>query len=152
MWLKWKLSSFRDSANLDASKVHGLRRTYHWLGNRFWHTDGTLRWRGLVESPFSLESVLLSVQDRCTVCAKHTNCLEIILDTPDGTPRWWGSSETLVRLQLVPMLTQDRCTVCVKHTIGLEIILDAPDETPRWRRSCVISLFPFGDNVSVCAR
>ena len=27
------------------------------------------------------------VQDRCTVGAKHTMGLEIILDTPDGTPR-----------------------------------------------------------------
>ena len=34
-----------------------------------------------------LEIVLLSVQDRCTVCAKCTIGLEIILDTPDGTSR-----------------------------------------------------------------
>ena len=39
-----------------------------------------------------LEMVLLSVQDRCTVCAKHTIDLEIVLDAPDGTPRWRGSS------------------------------------------------------------
>jgi hypothetical protein len=31
--------------------------------------------------------VLVSVQDRCTVCAKHTIGLGIILDAPDGTPR-----------------------------------------------------------------
>ena len=49
---------------------------------------------------FSLEIVLVSVQvlvrseivvilmqDRCTVCVKHTIGLEIILDGPDGTPR-----------------------------------------------------------------
>jgi hypothetical protein len=34
-----------------------------------------------------LETVLVSVQDRCTVCAKRTLGLEIILDAPDGTPR-----------------------------------------------------------------
>ena len=34
-----------------------------------------------------LEIVLVSVQERCTVCAKHTIGSEIILDTPDGTPR-----------------------------------------------------------------
>jgi hypothetical protein len=34
-----------------------------------------------------LETVLVSVQDRCTVCAKHTIGLEIILDEADGTPR-----------------------------------------------------------------
>ena len=34
-----------------------------------------------------LEIVLVSVQDRCTVCAKHTIGLEIVLDAPDGTPR-----------------------------------------------------------------
>jgi hypothetical protein len=34
-----------------------------------------------------LEIVLVSVQDRCTVCAKHTLGLEIVLDAPDDTPR-----------------------------------------------------------------
>jgi hypothetical protein len=34
-----------------------------------------------------LETVLVLVQDRYTVCAKHTIGLEIILDAPDGTPR-----------------------------------------------------------------
>jgi hypothetical protein len=29
---------FRDSANFDAKKVHGLRRTYHRLKNHFGHT------------------------------------------------------------------------------------------------------------------
>jgi hypothetical protein len=32
-----------------------------------------------------LETVLVSVQDRCTVCAKRTIGSEIILDTHDGT-------------------------------------------------------------------
>ena len=40
-----------------------------------------------------LEVVLVSVQDRCTVCAKHTTAQKIILDAPDGTPRRRGSSE-----------------------------------------------------------
>jgi hypothetical protein len=34
-----------------------------------------------------LEIVLVSVYDRCTVCAKRTRGSEIILDTPDSTPR-----------------------------------------------------------------
>jgi hypothetical protein len=34
-----------------------------------------------------LKIVLLSVQDRYMVCAKHTVGLEIILGAPDGTPR-----------------------------------------------------------------
>jgi hypothetical protein len=34
-----------------------------------------------------LETVLVSVQDRCMVCAKHTIGLEIILEEADGTPR-----------------------------------------------------------------
>ena len=33
---------------------------------------------------FSLEIVFLSLQDRCTVCAKRTIGLEIVLDAPDG--------------------------------------------------------------------
>jgi hypothetical protein len=34
-----------------------------------------------------LEIVLVSVQDRYTVCAKHTIGSEIILDAPNDTPR-----------------------------------------------------------------
>jgi hypothetical protein len=34
-----------------------------------------------------LEIVLVSVQDRCTVCAEQTVSLEIFLDAPDGTHR-----------------------------------------------------------------
>jgi hypothetical protein len=34
-----------------------------------------------------LEIVLVSVQDRCTVCAKHIVGSEIVLDAPDDTPR-----------------------------------------------------------------
>jgi hypothetical protein len=34
-----------------------------------------------------LETVLASVQDRCTVYAKHTIWPEIFLDVPDATPR-----------------------------------------------------------------
>ena len=40
-----------------------------------------------------LEIVLVSVQDRCTICAKHTVDSEIILDAPDGTPRDVGLVE-----------------------------------------------------------
>jgi len=34
-----------------------------------------------------LETVLVSVQDRCMVCARCTIGLQIVLDAPDGTPR-----------------------------------------------------------------
>jgi hypothetical protein len=40
----------------------------------------------------SLETVLVSVQDRCTICAKHTIGSGIILDAPDSTRRCRGSS------------------------------------------------------------
>jgi hypothetical protein len=33
-----RFGPFRDSASLDARKVHGLRRMYHRLRNRFGHT------------------------------------------------------------------------------------------------------------------
>jgi hypothetical protein len=32
-----------------------------------------------------LEIVLVSVQDRCMVCAEHTSGMKIILDIADGT-------------------------------------------------------------------
>ena len=75
-----RLDPFEDSANLDARLEHGLRRTY-------------TRWNSLVMwviwnlSSFRLETVLVSVQDRCMVHARHTTGLEIILDAPDGTTR-----------------------------------------------------------------
>jgi hypothetical protein len=34
-----------------------------------------------------LEIVLVLVQDRCMVCAKHTIVLEIVLDALIGSPR-----------------------------------------------------------------
>ena len=42
---------------------------------------------GLVESrSVHLEMVLVLMSDMCTVCAKRTIGLDIILDAPDGTP------------------------------------------------------------------
>ena len=47
-----------------------------------------LRDVGHVESRFDpFGDCVMSVQDRCMVCAKHTKGLEIILDAPNGTPR-----------------------------------------------------------------
>ena len=47
---------------------------------------------GHVESRLvCLEMVLVLVQDRCTVCAKHTIGSDIILDASDGTTRSRGS-------------------------------------------------------------
>jgi hypothetical protein len=34
-----------------------------------------------------LDTVLVSVEDRCMVCAKHSKGSKIVLDAPDGTPR-----------------------------------------------------------------
>ena len=42
---------------------------------------------------FSLEIVLVSMQDRCTVCAKCTIGSEIVLDAPDGTTRYEAQVE-----------------------------------------------------------
>jgi hypothetical protein len=80
---------FGDSANLDARYVHNLRRTYHRLINHFgrtrWISKVTLVMWNLVS--IYLETMVLSVQDRCKVCAKHTIGTKIILDAPDGMPR-----------------------------------------------------------------
>jgi hypothetical protein len=43
--------------------------------------------------PVHLETVLLSVEDRCTVCAKRTLGSKIVLETPDATPRWEAQVE-----------------------------------------------------------
>ena len=43
---------------------------------------------GYVESrSVRLEMVFVLVQESCTVCAKPTIGLDILLDSPDGTPR-----------------------------------------------------------------
>jgi hypothetical protein len=80
-----------------------------------------------------LETVLVSVQDRCTVCTKYTIASEIVLVTPDGTPKVTRLKWKLVsvRLDTVLILIQDSCTVCTECTVSSEIILDAPDGTPR---------------------
>ena len=41
-----------------------------------------VKWRHVL---VSLENVLVSTQDRCTVCVKRTIGVEIVLDAPDGT-------------------------------------------------------------------
>jgi hypothetical protein len=75
----------------------------------------------------------VSVQDNCTVCAKHT----ISLENYFGRTQWYSYVTMLkwklvtVRLEMVLNLILDRCTVCAKHTIGLKIILDTPNGTPR---------------------
>jgi hypothetical protein len=43
-----------------------------------------LKWKLIL---VHLEIVLILTQDMCTVCAKRTIGLEIVLDTPDGTTR-----------------------------------------------------------------
>ena len=66
-----------------------MQQTYHRLRNRLgrsrWYSK-VMRLKWKLDSVY-LEIVLILTQDRCTVCAKHTKGLKIILDTPDGTPR-----------------------------------------------------------------
>jgi hypothetical protein len=66
-----------------------LHQTYHRLRNCFGCTGWyswvmKLKWK-LV--PVRLETVLVSVQDSCTICAKCSMASEVILDAVDGTPR-----------------------------------------------------------------
>ena len=79
-----------------------------------------------------LEIVLVSAQDRCTVCAERAIGSKIVFHAPDETPRCRGlsGSSFLVCLEIVLMSVQDRCSVCTERTIGSEIILDPPDRTP----------------------
>ena len=81
---------------------------------------------------FCLETVLVSVQDKCMVCATCTIAQK----------SFWTHSMVLlgdelkwkidsVCLEIVLNFTQDSCMVCAERTIGSEIVLDAPDATPR---------------------
>jgi hypothetical protein len=69
--------------------MHGLRQTYHRLRNHFGHTQWKFKVTWVIWNLISarLETVLVLVQDRCTVCAKRTTGSEIILDAPNGTLR-----------------------------------------------------------------
>ena len=83
-----RFSPFGHSANVYARSVHSLRRAYHRLRNHFrrtrWNSSVTWVMWDLVF--ISLEIVLASVQDRCSVCVKRTIGTEIVLDAPDATP------------------------------------------------------------------
>ena len=87
--LEARFGPFGVSANLHARSGHGLRRTYHRLRNHF----GRTRWNSYVMwvmwylSSLLLETALVSVHDRCTVCAKRAIGFEIVLHAPDGNPR-----------------------------------------------------------------
>jgi hypothetical protein len=79
---------FGGSTNLDPRQVNGLPKTYHRLRNVF----GRTRWNSEVTWVMSnlilvcLDTVLVSVQDRCMVYAKHTIGSGFVLDALDGTP------------------------------------------------------------------
>ena len=78
-----------------------------------------------------LAIVLVSVQDRCTVCAKRTIGLDSVINAPMVLLGDKGQVEAhSVRVEIVLILKQDRCAVCAERTIGPEIILEAPDGTP----------------------
>jgi hypothetical protein len=70
---------FGDNVSVGAIQVHCLRRTYHWL-----ILDEWVMWNLI---SVRLETMLVSVQYRCIVCAEHTIGSEIVLDAPDDTPR-----------------------------------------------------------------
>ena len=86
------LSLFGDSVNLDERQVHGLRQMHYRLRNHFgcirWYSDVT--WFKWILVFVHLETVLVSTQDRSTVCTERTIGSEISLDAPDGTPRIRG--------------------------------------------------------------
>jgi hypothetical protein len=67
------LSPFEDSGNLDARKVRCLGQIYHRLKYRVrTHPMEVLgEWVMWNLVSVRLETVLVSVQDRCTVCAKR---------------------------------------------------------------------------------
>ena len=71
-----------------------------------------------------LEMVLVLVQDRCMVCAKHT----IDFKNHFGRTQQYHKVTSLkwkllsVSLEIVLILMQDPCTVCAERTIGSEIV------------------------------
>jgi hypothetical protein len=66
-----------------------MSRMYYRLRNCFRHTrwSSSVMWVKSNLILVRLETVLVSVQDRCTVCAKQTIGSGIVLDALDGTLR-----------------------------------------------------------------
>ena len=101
-----------------------------------------------------MEIVLISSQDRCTVCTECTTCMEIALVTPE----WYSEimyvewKLVLVRIEIVLVSAKDRCMVCAECTIGSEIILAAPDGTPKDEGQVKAHFCPFRDSVNLRAR
>ena len=74
----------------------------------------------------------MSVQDRCTVCAKCTIGSEIVLNIMMVLLRDEAQVDAcIVLFGDSAKLEQDRCMVCAERTTGSEIVLSAPDGTPR---------------------
>jgi hypothetical protein len=74
----------------------------------------------------------VSVQDRSTVCAKHTKTHKLFW----MHPMVLLGDEAQMEARFGPFgdsanLTQDRCMVCAECATGSKIILDAPVGTPR---------------------
>jgi hypothetical protein len=117
-----------DNVNLDARSVHGLCWMYHRVRNHFgctrWYTYVT--WIKLKLISVHLETVLMSTQDRCTVCAECVIGLEIISDAPDGTPTVHGSSGG--SFGSIWRYCKSR------HKIAAQF-LGAPDDSPSWLAS-----------------
>jgi hypothetical protein len=80
---------FGDSANLDARLVYVFTLNIPQDQKLFWtHPIEHLGDVGHVESHFGqFRDSVSNVQDRCTICAKHTITSLIVLNAPDGTPR-----------------------------------------------------------------
>ena len=76
---------FGDGVSVGARQVHGLRQTYHRLRKSFWMHPMVLLGDGVMWNLVSvcLETVFVSVQDSCNVCAKRTISSEIVLDAPN---------------------------------------------------------------------
>jgi hypothetical protein len=66
-----------------------------------------------------LETLLVLVQDRCTVYAKRIIGSEIVFTNPMVLLGNEAQLEAhFIHLDMVLILTQDRCTICAERTIG----------------------------------
>jgi hypothetical protein len=79
---------FGDSVSVGARSVQSLRQTYHGFKSHFGHTlwNSQVTWVMWNLISILLETLVVSVQDMCMVCAKRTTGSEVILAALDGTP------------------------------------------------------------------
>ena len=94
--------------------------------------------------------MLVSTQDRSTVCAERTIGSEISL--LHLMVLLGDVGEVEARFEILLISTQDSCTICANRAIVSEVMLAHPMELQGYTGQVEARISPFGDSVELDAR